>query len=164
MLFKGTHALTARRVESETARRCVLFSVADVAYAVDAHRVRHLLPMVEDAGAPVVFDRAQYPIIDLHAFFRGPAAARPDRVMLIADDDRRGALLVDGVLSLARLEERAIQPLPPVFAGREREWIEGVAKLDGRIVVVVSVTGLLRAAGAGGTSAGPARNPAGVGS
>jgi len=134
-----------------TGRSVVLFTVAGVEYAIDAARVRHLVPASREAGRSIVFEGATYPLIDLRALFRLPAAPRTGRAVLVDDGaGRRAALMVDAVGTPARLGERALTALPPVFRGHERVRFEALALLDDRIVVVVAPRGLL-------ADAGPAR-------
>lgn len=127
-----------------SARSVALFTVSGVEYAIDAARVRHLMPTGRETGRAVVFEGATYPLIDLRALFRLPAPPRVGRVLLVDDGaGRTAALMVDVVGTLARLEERALTPLSPVFRGHERVRFEALAVLDDRIVVVVAVRGLL---------------------
>jgi len=129
-------------------RSVVLFTVAGVEYAIDAGRVRHLVPAGRETGRSVVFEGANYPPVDLRALFRLPAAPRTGRALLVDDGaGRTASLMVDAAGTLARLEERAVTPLPVVFRGRERRRFEALTLLDDRIVVVVSPRGLLADAG-----------------
>ena len=56
-------------------------------------------------------------------------------------------VFVSGLLSHvgapARLDQRALTALPPVFRGQERVHFEGLALLDDRVVVVIAPRGLL---------------------
>ena len=124
-------------------RSVALFTVGGVDYAIDAERVRHLVPAGRETGQAVVFEGVTYRLIDLRTLFRLPAIPRAGRVLLVDDGgSRTGALVADNIATLACLEERALTPLPPVFRGHERVRFEALAVLEDRIVVVVAARGL----------------------
>ena len=125
-------------------RSMALFTVACVDYAIDAARVRHLFPAGREAGRSIAFDGATFPVINLRSIFRLPAGPRTGRVLLMDDGaGRTAALVVDAVGRPARLDQRALTALPPLFRGQERVHFEGLALLDDRVVVVIAPRGLL---------------------
>jgi chemotaxis signal transduction protein len=125
-------------------RTVALFTVACVDYAIDAARVRHLVPPGREVGGSIVFEGSSFPLIDLRSIFRLPSVPRTGRVLLIDDGAaRNAALMVDAVGTPVRLDERTIMPLPAVFRGQERARFEALAVVDDRIVVVVAPRGLL---------------------
>ena len=129
---------------STSSRSLILFTVGGVDYAIDAPRVRHLVPAGRETGRPIVFEGATYPLLDLRTLFRLPAAPRPGRVLLVDDEaGRTAALMVDAVGPLAKLDG-AHTPLPALFRGHERVRFEALALLDDRVVVVIHPRGLLR--------------------
>jgi len=106
--------------------------------------VRHLFPAGREAGRSIAFDGATFPVIELRSIFRLPAGPRTGRVLLMDDGaGRTAALVVDAVGAPARLDQRALTALPPVFRGQERVHFEGLALLDDRVVVVIAPRGLL---------------------
>ncbi|HEY3065135.1 MAG TPA: chemotaxis protein CheW [Methylomirabilota bacterium] len=139
-------AIVSARRSTPRARvdRLVVFTLAGVHYGLDAQVVRHSLPAADAQGGVVRFVGAEYPLIDLRHLFALHAGTGDARLLLVGDPaGRRGALVVDGLADLAAVEETAIVPLPAVFRGRERRWFRGVTRIDGKIVVVVNLDGLL---------------------
>lgn len=138
------HVASSRpRADVRPTTRFVLFSVGDVEYAVEATAVRRFLPAGDAAGGAAVFGGNTYPLVDLRARFRMPAAgaARP---MLLVEGRRGGAgVLVDAVLNVVQVQTDAIVELPETFAGAERRWFRGLARLGDRVLVIVDVEGLL---------------------
>ena len=127
-----------------TTRNVALFTVACVDYAIDAARVRHLLPPGREVGRSIVFEGSTFPVIDLRSVFRLPAGPRTGRVLLMDDGmGRNAALMVDAMGMPARLDERTLTALPAVFRGQERVRFEALAVVDGRVVVVIAPRGLL---------------------
>jgi chemotaxis protein histidine kinase CheA len=143
-------------------RRCLVFAVGGVEYAIDLHRLSRALPLRGDPGPAVVVHDASYPVVDLRAAF-GLARSSAGRRALLAvrAAARRAALLVDEVVSLTAVNPADIQPLPDVFTGAEREWFEGLVRTGTGVVVVVRAEGLLAAQGRALSSPG-ALAPAGT--
>ncbi len=138
------------------ARRYLVFSVADTAYAVEVSRVKRSEPLSGAEEALVVHDRS-YPILDARAAFGLPAFSGAGRMLLAVEGERRrAALIVDRILGLQSLGGQAALPLPPLLDGVEREWFEGVAVLDGGIVVLLRVDALLDSRHRGGSARPPA--------
>jgi len=127
-----------------TTRNVALFTVACVDYAIDAARVRHLVPPGREVGRSIVFEGSTFPVIDLRSVFRLSAGPRTGRVLLMDDGTgRNAALMVDAVGMAVRLDERTLTALPAVFRGQERVRFEALAVVDDRIVVVIAPRGLL---------------------
>src|SRR5215470_11591859 len=59
-----------------TTRNVALFTVACVDYAIDAARVRHLVPTGREVGRSIVFEGSSFPVIDLRSVFRLPTRLR----------------------------------------------------------------------------------------
>lgn len=125
----------------------LIVAVDGVDYAVDGRRIRHLTPGPVDQPGEIVFDGVSYPPVDLRELFGlPPAAPGHGRVVLVEDGGgRRAALYVDAVRDLARLDGGDCTPLPWVYAGRERRWFQGLATSEGRLVLLLSLDGLLGA-------------------
>ncbi len=142
-------APSATPATTPPARRYVVFSLAGVEYAIVAAHVKHSLPATAGLGTEVRCQDRAYPLLDLRALFRLAPSAEPTRFVLVVEGTERSAgLVVDALVRLAPLEEAAIQPLSPVFRGREREWFAGLARLGSRIVPVIRVDGILNEAAA----------------
>lgn len=146
MLPSRTHRAATRQPGRAPARPHVLFSLAGTEYAVEVRHVRHLLFAPSEPASDIRFLDKVYPILDLRRLFGlEPLAGGRRMLLLVEDEHHAAALLVDVVLNLARIEEEKRSPLPPVFACQERRWFEGLARIGDRLVVLVSVKGLLGA-------------------
>lgn len=144
-------------------RRHVLFSVGRITYALETRHVRRAARVVGSLGAEVEAPEGAYSLLDLRHLFRCPEASTEDRALLLVQSaDLRAALLVDALLNLVTIETAAIVPLPPIFQGMERRWFVGAIPLQGRIVVVVHLDGILNDRDGRGTAPVVAAEPAGV--
>ncbi|MCL6650388.1 MAG: chemotaxis protein CheW, partial [Chloroflexi bacterium] len=52
-------------------------------------------------------------------------------------------LVVDGVSEVLRIDRACIEPPSPIVAGVDSSFIRGIAKLDGRLVILLEVDRIL---------------------
>lgn len=135
------------RSDAAGGRGVVLFRVGDGRFAVDARVVRHVARAAALPGRPPRFDGRSWPLTPLRAMFGLPSMPAGHLVLVEDADGRRAALEVDAVLTLARLHEEAVQPLPALYTGPERRWFAGLGRVDDGVVVVLDVGGILAEAG-----------------
>ena len=132
----------------------ILFGVAGTTYAIKSHEVLHI-EMIEHVtpvpNAPafvegVVFSRGQVvPVINLRARFgfeRGAITLR-SRLLVVQHESRRVGLLADESREFIRISETAIRPPQEAIGGLSGNYLEGVATLGARIVLVLSVRELV---------------------
>ena len=132
----------------------ILFLVAGTTYAVRSRDVQHL-EMVEQVtrvpnAAPfvdgVVFSRGQVvPAVNLRARFgfeRTPYDLRT-RLIVVRDDDRSVGLVADEGREFIKLAADAIQPPQDALAGLSGRYVEGIASIGDRLVLVLNLKQLL---------------------
>lgn len=132
----------------------IVFLVGGTAFALPSADVQHM-EMVEHVtrvpNAPphvdgVVFSRGQVvPAVNLRARFgfeRVPYDLR-SRLIVVRSDARSVGLLVDESREFLRLDPGAIQPPNTALTNVGGDYVDGVAALDGRLVVVLNVGRLL---------------------
>lgn len=81
------------------------------------------------------------PVIDLRSRFGLPVAerGRTNRVIVVEVSGRTIGVVVDAVVEVVRIDARAIEPLPELVAGIGSEFIVGVTRAAGRLVVVLDM-------------------------
>ena len=132
----------------------ILFLVAGTTYAVRSREVQHM-EMVEQVtrvpnAAPfvdgVVFSRGQVvPAVNLRARFgfeRTPYDLRT-RLIVVRDDDRSVGLVADEGREFIKLAADAIQPPQDALAGLSGRYVEGIASIGDRLVLVLNLKQLL---------------------
>jgi chemotaxis signal transduction protein len=134
----------------------ILFSVAGTTYALPSSQVRHM-EMVEQVtsvpnAAPfvegVVFSRGQVvPVINLRVRFGFDRAARDlrSRLLVVDAEGRQVGLLADDAREFIRIPQDAIQPPGDAIAGLSGNYLEGVATLGDRIVLILDLSRVLDA-------------------
>lgn len=124
----------------------IVVSVGGAEFALDARRVRHLLPATASdlAHGGVRFLGRTYPIRDLRRLLgaSGPASAR--RFFLVTEGERQHvAFVVDGITALVRVDDAAVLPLPNAFGARERRRFAGLLRRQDHVVPLLDVDGVV---------------------
>jgi purine-binding chemotaxis protein CheW len=139
----------------------ILFTLAGTTYALRSEYVRHM-EMVDHVtrvpNAPtyvdgVVSSRGQVvPVINLRARFgfdRVEADART-RLIIVELESRVVALLADSAREFVTIRPDSIQPPGAALAGLSGEYLEGIATIGDRLVLILNVKDIVNAANAPG--------------
>jgi len=136
----------------------ILFTVAGTTYALRSGEVQHM-EMVEQVtrvpnAAPfvdgVVFSRGQVvPAVNLRARFgfeRVPYDLR-SRLIVVQSDDRSVGLLADDGREFLRIPPASIQPPQEALAGLSSRYVDGIASVGSRLVMILNLEQLLNFSG-----------------
>ena len=134
----------------------ILFGVAGTTYALRSDLVLHI-EMVEQVtavpNAPafvegVVFSRGQVvPVVNLRARFgfdRAPIDLRT-RLLIVQIQGRRVGLMADEAREFVGIPEAAIRPPGDAVAGLSGNYLEGVATIGERIVLILDIREVVEA-------------------
>ena len=128
----------------------ILFVVVGTTYAVRSQQVLHM-EMVEHVtpvpNAPafvegVVFSRGQVvPVVNLRARFGFERSALDlrSRLLIVQNGGRRVALLADEAREFVPIADSAIHPPNEAIGGLSGNYLEGVATLGERIVLILNI-------------------------
>jgi purine-binding chemotaxis protein CheW len=132
----------------------VLFTVAGTTYALPSGEVRHM-EMVEEItrvpNAPafvdgVVFSRGQVvPVVNLRARFgfeRAPYDLR-SRLIVVQSGTRLIGLVADAAREFVSIPPDAIQPPNEALTGMSGRYVEGIASMADRLILVLSLNRIL---------------------
>ena len=142
-------ASTAQGVDSY-----ILFSVAGTTYALPSREVRHM-EMIEGItrvpNAPsfidgVVFSRGQVvPVVNLRARFgfeRAPFDLR-SRLLVVQSGARQIGLVADTAREFVNIAPDAIQPPNDALTGMSGRYVEGIASMGDRLVLILGLDRIL---------------------
>ena len=128
----------------------ILFSVSGTTYALPTADVRHM-EMIEDItrvpNAPsfvdgVVFSRGQVvPVVNLRARFgfeRVPLDVR-SRLIVVQSAGRLIGLVADAAREFVTIPEDAMQPPHEALAGMSGRYVEGIASIGDRLILLLSL-------------------------
>jgi purine-binding chemotaxis protein CheW len=132
----------------------ILFTVVGTTYALPSGEVRHM-EMVEEVtrvpNAPsfvdgVVFSRGQVvPVVNLRARFgfeRVPHDIRT-RLVVVQSGARLIGLVVDSAREFVSIPPDSIQPPHEALAGMSGRYVDGIASLGERLVLVLNLSRIL---------------------
>ena len=132
----------------------IVLSVAGTTYAVRSQEVQHMemlenVTRVPNAAAfvdGVVFSRGQVvPAVNLRARFgfdRAPYDVRT-RLVVVNQGGRSVGLVADDAREFLRLPADAVCPPQEALAGLSSQYVEGIASVDGRLILVLNLGNLL---------------------
>ncbi len=86
------------------------------------------------------------PVIDLRRRFGGSAGenTRKTRVLVVDVESRAVGLIVDSASEVLRISDTQIEPPPTVFTADATNYVTGVAKHQGRLIILVDLKRILQ--------------------
>jgi purine-binding chemotaxis protein CheW len=132
----------------------VVFSIGKEFYGLPIETVQEIVRVPDVTAVPdspsffegVINLRGRIvPVVDLRARLRLPRAerGRATRVLITGNEGRVIGLLVDAVAEVRKLPSDAVEAPPEMIAAVGIEYITGVAKAGGRLIVFLDITKIL---------------------
>ncbi len=132
----------------------VVFAVANEHYAVNIARVHEIIRLQQITvipGAPACVEGVinlrgkVIPVLDLRKRFRLHAEehTRSSRIVVVEVGGQTIGLIVDGVSEVLRIQMDSIEPPSPLVTGIDSRYLRGIAKLDGRLIVLLDLDQVL---------------------
>ena len=130
------------------------FRLANEEYGLDIMRVQEIIligaitqiPQVPDYVRGLINLRGHViPIVDLRQRFSLPASDETEdhRIIVVNVSDKMIGILVDSVNQVTRVTADQIEPPPTSVSGIDHEFITGLVKFDGRLVILLDIERLL---------------------
>jgi purine-binding chemotaxis protein CheW len=134
----------------------VTFRVGDDLFAADVHLVERVLRYSEPTPVPnmpvwvagvLEYQKRAVPVIDLRLRFGATAHGKTSDMRILVFNTAGGwiAAVVDAVLEVAVAERGRIEPAPPLFRGFSAEYLHGIVKRDGQLVLLLAADRILSA-------------------
>lgn len=135
----------------------VTFSISDEEFGVDILKVQEIIRTMEISKVPRAPDFVEgvinlrgkvIPIIDLRRRF-GLEYRQHDkntRIIVIEITQVIVGFVVDAVSEVLRIPASTVEPPPPVVAGVDSEYINGVGKLEDSLLILLDLDKLLSGA------------------
>lgn len=131
----------------------VAFRVGPQEFALDILQVERILRYERPSPLPkapaflegvVRYEGAAVPVVDLRKRLELPDPQREEtRLMVLALEDQRIAIVVDEVREVMRVDAATITPPPPVVRGLAAPYIAGIISRGERTVVLLQALKLL---------------------
>ena len=131
-------------------RQLVVFQLAAELYGVEisrGHEIIRLQAVTRVPRAPAFVEgiinlRGKViPVVDLRRRFGLSLSehTRASRIVVVEIGDQVVGIIVDGVSEVLRVNTSTVEPPSPVVAGIESEYLEGIAKLPDRLVILLNL-------------------------
>jgi purine-binding chemotaxis protein CheW len=128
----------------------VTFKLDNEEFGVDILKVQEINKMIDITRIPnapsfvegVINLRGKIiPIVDLRKRlgFDGRSFDKSTRIIVVELDGMVLGFIVDSVSEVLRISENTVEPPPSLVSGIESEYIEGVGKLENRLLILLEL-------------------------
>jgi purine-binding chemotaxis protein CheW len=137
-----------------TENQFVVFVLGDEKYGVDILNVSTISEYLDITKVPdapfyvegIINLRGDIiPVINLKKRFNIPETkiSEDTRIIIYSIDGVAMGFLVDEASQVLRIDESNIEPTPAILRGADREYISGVGKQDGKIIILLDFAKIL---------------------
>lgn len=134
----------------EGEEQLVIFEVADEQYGVEISAVCEIISMRNITGVPKTPDfvegvinlRSQViPVVDLRRRLGMPRGerSRASRIMVVKIGQQTNGMIVDSVSEVLRIPSTVVEPPSSLVAGADSQFLRGIAKLQDRLIILLSM-------------------------
>lgn len=135
-------------------KQFVVFQLGKETYGVDISTVWEIITMQPITQVPHTADFIEgiinlrgivIPIIDLRKRFQLPYGeyTRATRIVVIEISGNTLGMIVDGVSEVLRISSDIVEPPPPVITNIDADYLQGVAKLEDRLIILLNLDKVL---------------------
>ena len=131
-------------------RQFVVFKLGEECYGVEILQVQTIERMLELTSIPDAPDFVEgvtnlrgevIPVVDLRKRFGLPDVEQTDqtRIITVKIQDMQIGMIVDEASEVVKVSEGAIEPPPTIVGELKSTYLEGVAKLENRLLVIIDL-------------------------
>lgn len=140
---------------ADSIRQFVEFKLGQEEYGIDILQVKtieRMMPITRVPKAPrfvegVINLRGEIvPVIDLRKRFDLPITETTEntRIIIVSVDDITVGMIVDSATEVVQLDQDSIEPAPPITSSIDSDYLDGVGKLDDKLLILLNVEKLLK--------------------
>lgn len=141
-------------LDSKEVLQLVTFRLGNEEFSLDILKVQEIIRHMDLTRVPrtpefvdgVINLRGRViPVLDLRKRFGLPEDQNTNetRIIVVDVDNTTVGLKVDAVSEVLRLPADTVEPPPSIVTGTETDYIKGVGKLDGRLLILLDVAKIL---------------------
>ncbi|MCF6137129.1 chemotaxis protein CheW [Pseudalkalibacillus berkeleyi] len=138
----------------ETEMKAIVFQLMDEEYGVDVHQVRSIERMQEITRVPrtpsfvkgvINLRGIVTPVIDLRSRFDLEESEHTEetRIIIVNANDIEVGMIVDAANDVIDVPVNAVEQAPKVVGGVDAEYLDGVAKLEKRLLILLNLEKVL---------------------
>jgi len=136
--------------QNETVHHLVTFQLGKEEYGIEISSVQEIIRATDITpvpGAPahvrgVINLRGKIiPVVDLRTRFALPQAEASDaqRIVVVELREKRIGMLVDSVSQVIKIPSGVVEAMPEEATGVDENFIKGVGKLEGRLIIILDL-------------------------
>lgn len=148
------------KTDIKTLGKCLTFRVGPEEYGVEILKVREIVGLLQITEVPMTTSHIRgvinlrgkiIPVVDMRHKLKLPSQAqsRENCIVIVMVQGPQGeslvGLMVDSMNEVFKMEEAALEPIPQLGEGRALEFIHGLARVRGRVVILLNVDQVVRA-------------------
>ena len=126
------------------------FRLGKEEYGIEITKVREIILTGEVTSLPNSSDHLEgvinlrnlvIPIVDMRSRLGLPRSKATDesRIMIVNVEDAMIGVVVDAVTEVSRISRDKISPPPPAVAGFRQNYLRGLVKLEGRLMILLDM-------------------------
>jgi len=118
-----------------------ILQVQEIKRITDITRVPHAPAYVQGV---INLRGSVLPVIDLKTRLNFVSQDYTDdtRIVIVKIEEYSVGMIVDAVSEVLRLTDEQIEPSPDFVGGLDAEYIQGIGKVDGRLVILLNMTSI----------------------
>lgn len=132
-------------------KQVVVFQLGDEEFGASIDNVREirkmddqkitLVPKTKDYIAGIVNLRGKIiPVLDLRARFGMEKTTKEEnRIIVIEVQNEVCGVIVDSVQEVLKVSKESIEAAPDMVAGINKDYLEGIAKVNGRLIILINL-------------------------
>ena len=135
-------------------QQLVVFDLATEGYGIDIGAVREIIRVQDITKVPGVPNFVEgvinlrskvIPVVNLRKRFALPVAdeSQDNRIVVVDIGSQDIGVVVDAVTEVLRIAPDSFEPPTPVITGNDSDYLLGLAKLDGRMIILVDLERVL---------------------
>lgn len=132
----------------------VAFQLGEESYGVDIAQVQEIIrmqPVTKVPGAPTFVEGVinlrgrVIPVLDLRKRFNLPTRqdTKDTRIVVVEVPPHTVGMIVDAVDEVLRITEDRVEPPSPFIASIDTEYLRGVGKLEGKLLILLDLSKVL---------------------
>jgi len=138
-------------------KQYVVFGIEDESFALDIEKVKEIIIPVEIAKVPNVPEFIEgminirgkiHAVVNMRSKFKIPKKDFDEgtKIILVNMNSVLAGIIVDGVAEIIRVEAEDIDKAPEIISKANPEYINGVIKKEGKMVIILDIDRVINSA------------------
>lgn len=138
----------------EDFREFLCFRVSNELYAIDIMEIKEIIKPREVTEVPRVPSFISgvlslrgiiIPVFNMHVRLglEGNGAKGKERIIVVKKGEEFTGIVVDEVIQVVRIAEGSIEQPPAVLDGIDRDFVQGVGRFDGKMLILLNLRNIL---------------------